>query len=190
MTFNREQRRKFIQEMGRKGVSKGAAEFIIKLKERGFTDEDILYYINHKEPRKDIWEGAKVRLDYRWMKFSPDWNRYNPKFVQWIEDHKDSVLTVEFDSVRREKMPNAKFMTMVCFAEDDTEPKWLFYAGDLILEENQEVPMPVRESPEDKFKFNQMMEKLNQESKVYDAVQEALDREQQGKTDALLKAKS
>lgn len=145
---------------------------------RGFTDEEIEYYFNRKEGQSSIWEGAKVKLDYRWMKFSPDWDKYNKKFKDWLFAHKDDVLTVEFDVKRKEKNPELNFMPVVCFKEDETEPKWLIYAGDLILEPEQEVKKP--EFFKSENGFQKELEKFSKEAKIDEAVKLAVKRDKNG----------
>ena len=85
------------------------------------------------------WEGEKVKLDYNRISTYPDWPEMRNEYKEWVTAHKDDVFTVEFDPVKKEaKSP--KVNKVVQLVEDTTSPKWLFFAGDLIPEPNQEKP--------------------------------------------------
>ena len=74
-------------------------------------------------------EGRKVKLNYKKMISHPDWNKnldFNKRnHHNWVELHKDNIFTVEYDERHKDGI-------LLCLKEDATEPKWLFYEGDLI----------------------------------------------------------
>lgn len=156
-------------------------EFKKNAKKHGFSDFEINYILNHKPNSPLLWEGAKVKLDEIWMKFSPDWikNHYSNEYKKFIIDNKDKVFTVEFDPIRKRKSTrlDINYDSLVCLTEDITEPKWFFFAGDLILQEGG-TSRP--KTKEELNKNNILLEKINQESKIKDAVQLALEREKNG----------
>lgn len=71
-------------------------------------------------------EGCKVKLDTEVLKGGIDYNRKTEKWKQWIENHQDDTFTVEYES-RFGDEPS-----IVLLKEDDTDPKWLWWAGELI----------------------------------------------------------
>ena len=74
-------------------------------------------------------EGQKVKLNYKKMISHPDWNKNLDEnktcYHNWVELHKDDIFTIEYDENHQDGI-------LVCFEEDTTEPKWLFYEGDLV----------------------------------------------------------
>jgi len=116
--MNREQKRKYIKE----------------LKSKGFTKEQIdaiLLYKKYADVNNYIPEGTKVKLNYNEIKNQPDYPKLTEKFRNWIEDNKDKVYTVEYKKNKRGK---PLFVTL---KEDTSDPKWLFWVGDLIVVENK-----------------------------------------------------
>lgn len=119
-------------------------EFKQNAKKHGFTSEEADYLLEHKPNPDKLWEGAKVKLDTVWMRISPDWekNKLRKEYKDWVLAHKDDVFTVVFDPKRKEQRKenyirtknDPNFDIMVCLEEDTTEPKWYFFAGDLILQ--------------------------------------------------------
>jgi hypothetical protein len=76
---------------------------------------------------KLINAGSKVRLKYDQITSREDWATLNQKYKNFVEANKDSEFTVQID----EKIHN--MYKLVSLAEDTTEPKFLFWVGDLIL---------------------------------------------------------
>lgn len=72
-----------------------------------------------------FYQGDKVKLDYVKIISNPDYPRLASKYKKFVEDHKDKVFTVEYDP-RHTIRPS-----IVCLAEDPTDPKWLWYTGHL-----------------------------------------------------------
>lgn len=157
-------------------------QFKKNAKKRGFSSSETDYLLNHKPNLPMLWEGAKVKLDTVWIRLSPDWyeNKYRKEYKDWILANKDKEFTVVFDESRKQISANNTirkdplFDTIVCLAEDETNPKWIFYAGDLIL-----IPggTPRPEKKEIREHFEEVQKQLNQEQKIQDAVQLALERE-------------
>ena len=73
-----------------------------------------------------IKEGTKVKINVEKLQQEKSYNQRNIRWRKFIEDNKDTIFTVEYD---KNKKDNPK---MVCLKEDPTEPKWLFFVGDLI----------------------------------------------------------
>lgn len=120
--MNREQKRKQIKMIQQKfGVSREEAEAIL---------------IRWLTPKIHLLEGTKVKLNYKEISGHPDWKKMNPEYIQFVEDNKNSVLTVEYDTLRKFKNSEDKD-TFVCLREDTTEPKWMFYTSDLIIQDEQ-----------------------------------------------------
>lgn len=79
----------------------------------------------------ELDEGTKVKLNYDLMIRHPDWKNQDENFKAYVEEHKDDVFTVEYDKKKAET--KAKDMKVnVCFAEDTSDPKWLFNTKTLI----------------------------------------------------------
>lgn len=118
--MNREEKREFIKKLQKKGASKDAAKrFVEKITS------------NSQNPRY-AFEGEKVKIDYVRLISYPDWDtNYSEDYKRWITAHKDDVFTVEFDPIKKEKN-NKTINVLVQLKEDETNPKWLFWAGDLI----------------------------------------------------------
>jgi hypothetical protein len=76
---------------------------------------------------KLINAGSKVRLKYDQITSREDWATLNQKYKNFVEANKDNEFTVQID----EKIHN--MYKLVSLAEDTTEPKFLFWVGDLIL---------------------------------------------------------
>lgn len=75
-------------------------------------------------------EGQRVRLNVEMIMSRPEYDRLNEKYKDFIQDHKDDTFTVEYDP---KYLPNPR---VVCFAEDMSDPKWLWWDGDLKIIED------------------------------------------------------
>jgi hypothetical protein len=74
-----------------------------------------------------ISAGSKVRLKYDQIVSRKDWETLNKKYKDFVETNKDIEFTVKIDE-------NVHDMyKLVSLEEDTTEPKFLFWVGDLIL---------------------------------------------------------
>ena len=74
-----------------------------------------------------IPEGSKVKLNIERITKRKDYSRMRETYKDFVENHKDTVFTVEYD-------PKHTYEPVwVCLAEDTTPIKWLFYIGDLLL---------------------------------------------------------
>lgn len=83
-----------------------------------------------QETKKFLKEGDKVKLNVKNIKNHPDYLRVVDKYKDWIDAHCNEVFTIEFDK----KYQNNS--SLLCFREDTTIPKWLFWEGDLDVIEN------------------------------------------------------
>lgn len=107
--MNREQRRKLEKQLVAKGATREQAKMLIQI----HTDKGSLK------------EGDRVRLNMKSILEQPDYANMNPKYKQWVEDNKDKVFTVEYDEKHGENS------TLVCLREDESDPRWLFWVGNL-----------------------------------------------------------
>ena len=127
MFMNRAERRATVKKLTKNGVTRASAEtFVKRMNDR--TQNPVT-----------TWEGEKVKLDYNRISTYPDWPEMRKEYREWVTTHKDDVFTVEFDPVKK-KAKSQNVNKVVQFVEDTTSPKWLFFAGDLIPEPNQEKP--------------------------------------------------
>lgn len=125
--MNREQKRNLKKRLMKAGLSKESAEtFMMRMEAK---TNNPLY----------AWEGKKVTLDYERLITYPDYPIMREDYKAWIEAHKDEVFTVEYDP-RRVEMKAEDVNTFVQLAEDTTDPKWLWWVGDLIPLSGQEKP--------------------------------------------------
>lgn len=74
-----------------------------------------------------IPEGTSVTLNINKIKSHPDYPRFTEKYKQWIDKNKNNVFTVMYDDGRKIDP------TLVCLNEDKSDPKWLFWTGDLVV---------------------------------------------------------
>lgn len=74
-----------------------------------------------------IPEGIKVKLNIDRIKKDVNYPRLTDKYKIWVDNHADEVFTVEYDEKHQENP------TLVCFKEDTSKPKWLFWTGDLTI---------------------------------------------------------
>lgn len=120
--MNREQRRKKIKELQ---------------KNNNLTREQALEIVQAKiKTSTHLFEGVKVKLNYKEITAHPDWQKINPKLKAFVEENKDNVFTVEYDLKKKESNSKDKDI-LVCLKEDTNEPKWLFYTSDLIICDEQ-----------------------------------------------------
>jgi hypothetical protein len=105
--MNRKQRRK-ISHMDTKTLTEFVKSF------EGVKDPNL------------ISEGTKVKLNYKNISSQSDYKTKNPRYFNFVEKHKDDIMTVEFD-------PNCKQDSyLVCLKEDINPIKWLWLVTDLI----------------------------------------------------------
>ena len=77
-----------------------------------------------------IEQGDKVRLNYEKLTSDPNYDKMNEEWKDWIEKHKNVVLSVKFDE------QHAVNKLFCGFDEDDSGKNWLFFVGDLTKIEN------------------------------------------------------
>lgn len=68
-------------------------------------------------------EGSKVKLKYDEIME----NSHSELYTKFVEDHKDDILTVEYDP------QYGPTPSIVCLAEDTGEVKWTFHINELEL---------------------------------------------------------
>ena len=74
-----------------------------------------------------IPEGVKVRIDRKKLE---ERQSVSPQFKQWLDENSDKTFTVTYETASTNKH-------FVCLKEDKTEPKWLFWEGNLIVQEDK-----------------------------------------------------
>ena len=70
-----------------------------------------------------IKEGDKVKLNLDAIMKHPGYQQQLPAYRKFCEENTETVFTVAYDERLRQ--------SIVCLVEDKTEPKWLFWIGDL-----------------------------------------------------------
>lgn len=73
--------------------------------------------------------GDKCKLNIERITNRKEWANLNPKYKQFVLDNKNTVFTVQADNY---KPKSDGFVAIVAFAEDTTDPKWLWSVDDLI----------------------------------------------------------
>ncbi len=81
-----------------------------------------------KESDFPFREGDKVRLNMDVIKRHKDYSKKSARYRQFCESNAGRTFTVEYNGTMRP--------SVVCLREDETEPKWLFWVGDLKRAEN------------------------------------------------------
>jgi ABC-type tungstate transport system permease subunit len=103
-----------------------------KLKSKGYTLDRINTYISYREKLESsiiLSEGDLVRIDINRIKEHPDYSKLSEKYKAFIANNTGREFTVEYDK------NHTNNPTLVCLKEDTTDPKWLFWTGDLIKED-------------------------------------------------------
>ena len=72
-------------------------------------------------------EGDVVKLNVESILSHPTYADMDENWKKFVDKNADKQFTVEYDPKFKDTA------TMVCFKEDTTDPKWLWYEGDLIL---------------------------------------------------------
>ena len=67
--------------------------------------------------------GDKVKLDTEKIMNDQEYKKQLPAYREFCEMNADRVFTVEYTEGMNP--------SVVCFAEDESHPKWLFWTGDL-----------------------------------------------------------
>ncbi|MPM00602.1 hypothetical protein SDC9_46829 [bioreactor metagenome] len=99
-----------------------------KLKDKGYTKEQIsqiMFLKQRNEYNNKIHTGDKVQLDKESIVGDPNWKRKDALYRVWCLEHFDVEMTAE---VYKESRPD-----LWQLVEDDSEPKWLFHASELIV---------------------------------------------------------
>ena len=99
-------------------------------KRTGLSYQEVTKIQRELEVSSEMTDGTKVKLDVERMKASPRWENQNEKYVEFVENNVNTVFTVQ----KEEKFGGKPIVSL---AEDEHEPKWLFYEGDLIKVEEE-----------------------------------------------------
>lgn len=151
--MNRAERRNTVKNLQKKGMKRDSA--------RDFVDR--VDYAEHSFAQEEHWEGEKVKLNYDRITSYRDYPKMHQAYKDFVEENKDKVLTVEFDEIRKkEAEKNKGKSSLVQFAEDTNEPKFLFFGVDLIPEPNQIQPKTETELQNEVFinHVNEIMNKM------------------------------
>jgi hypothetical protein len=112
--MNREEKRNIEKQLRAKGYSKNKIKSYFDLMDR-----------IKKIP--EITEGTRVKLNMEVIKTYINFDKQLPLRRQWILDHQDEVFTVVYDKNHK------THPSIVNFYEDKSEPKWLFWTGELVV---------------------------------------------------------
>ncbi len=110
--MNRANRRKFVMEMRKQGISKNVAEAYLAIKEQGLD-----------KPRKPLRDGDKVMLNVEQIMRRKDYEKMNLGFKDIVESSADVVFTAHVEE-----------NNLVSFEE---QPEWLFWDGDVVSLEGE-----------------------------------------------------
>lgn len=130
------------------------------------TVKDFNRVVNeHKFQKEQLLNfGDKVKINVEKIKSEIDWNKKSKEYKNFVEKHKECVFTVEYDELRKKNNSKDKNI-MVCLLEDETKPKWLFYSGDLILIERNNVDYKKIEKEERQKEIDSICEKIFKENR-------------------------
>lgn len=78
--------------------------------------------------------GDRVRIDIEKFRQDKNYNAYTDRYKRFMEQNKDNIYTVEFEEGIKTPHP-----TLVQFAEDMSDPKWLFNVNHLVKVEDDDV---------------------------------------------------
>lgn len=75
---------------------------------------------------KPLKEGDKVKINLSLIRKNKDYKKFSNKYINFLNENKDKVFTIERPSGRLNSWKN-----IWSFTEDESDPKWCFYANDL-----------------------------------------------------------
>lgn len=118
--MNRAERRRIARAFQKQGMNLSQEKINAFCNEveyfRGCVDKD----------KSRFNEGDKVKINYERIIKSADYPNFQEKYKSFVEAHKGDIFTVEYEE------RYAETQILSCFKEDDTNPKWLWAASDLI----------------------------------------------------------
>ena len=80
--------------------------------------------VENRTKNKDIlMPGDKVQLDLEKIMQDPDWEKMKPEYKEYAMSHANNVFTLSKQA--KQVGPYG----LVCFEEDETDPKWLWFLG-------------------------------------------------------------
>ena len=104
------------------------------MRKKGYTKTQIdsaIVVLEFMERQVNITPGTKVKINAQQIQSYPGYTKMREEYKAYVEEHKDDVFTAIADA----KHPDMK--TMCVFEEDETDPKWLWWLGDLIVVGNE-----------------------------------------------------
>lgn len=113
--MNRGQRRDFVKKATAKGLDKSTAKACAEIIDKGSG--------NNTPPQK-FEDGDLVQLNVEAIKKRQNYPRMSESYKQFVDDNVGRVFTVHVER------PN-----LISLKE---EPKWLFWSGDLIKQEDSD----------------------------------------------------
>ena len=119
--INREQRRKAVKILHKKGRPLAEAKMIVALHRK------------MSKPGAVIKEGEAVMLNAEAITSRKDFAGMEPAYIEFVTNNKEKVFTVMYDPGRLDNP------TLVSLREDTKDPKWLFWQGDLIRRNAEDV---------------------------------------------------
>lgn len=108
--MNRKDRRKFVKDAKKKGISKGTAEAYLAIKEMGLD-------LSAAVLPKEFNEGDRVRLDTERIKSQKNYENKSEMYRNFIDANADTVFEI------------GPSKGNLCTIKDQP---WVFYSGDLI----------------------------------------------------------
>ena len=114
--MNRKQRRQFVKDARKKGISKGTAEAYLAVKEMGLD-------LSQAVVPKEYEEGAKVRLDVESLKKQKSYVNKSEEYRNFIDANVDTVFVIG--------PSKGNLCTLV-------DCPYVFYSGDLIKLEDDD----------------------------------------------------
>lgn len=114
--MNREQKRAFVKRAQKKGIDKDSAKAYAEIISSGSGTPS---------PPQDIAEGEKVKLDIEKIKGRKNYERMSDKYKEFVMANPDTIFTAHVERP-----------SLISLVE---EPKWLFWCGDLIKLEQEDL---------------------------------------------------
>lgn len=104
-----------------------------RLKKNGMSVDEAISLAERRmayEQAEPLEEGTKVKLNYDLITSAFGYEKRNERYKAFVEENKDKEFTVMYD----EKHNSGK---LVSLQEDETDPRWYWFCGDLIKVNNE-----------------------------------------------------
>jgi hypothetical protein len=99
-----------------------------RMKKMGANSTEVMKLLELQKAGTRLTQGTKVKLNYDKIVNDSGYADKTQWFRDFVENNKDTVFTVQLDD-QYNKMNSNIFVRL---AEDTSEPKWLWFASDLI----------------------------------------------------------